>query len=134
MDVEKENIDSVIRQFFQIFNNKEPAKKDWTTIYTLCIPESIIVKKDGLEQAIYTVKEFIEPRITVLSNGTITGFEEHEMEEATIINRNIAQRFSRYQKSGYKEGQHFSAWGTKLFHFVKTGAGWKISSLTWEDD
>jgi len=134
MNTDKDAIDRLIKQFFEIFANKDGGEKDWTTIYRLCIPETLIIKKEGLEQVVYNVKAFIDPRMILLTNGSITGFEEHETEEATVINRNIAQRFCRYRKTGFKNGQYFDASGTKLFHLVKMAEGWKIGALTWEDD
>jgi hypothetical protein len=51
-----------------------------------------------------------------------------------IQTSNIAQRFSRYQKSGYLNGTYFKEYGSKFFQFIKTNNGWKINSLIWEDD
>ncbi len=133
-EIDKASIDKIIEQFFGIFNNKERSEHDWDLIYRICIPETIILKKNGLEQTIYNLKDFIEPRKIILSDGTLTGFEETEIDEHTMISNNIAQRRSRYQKSGYLKNQHFSELGTKLFHLVRTAAGWQIGSVTWEDD
>ena len=133
-EIDKASIDKLIKQFFGIFNNKERSEHDWDLIFRICIPETIILKKNGLEQTIYNLKDFIEPRKTILTDGTLTDFEETEIDEQTIITNNIAQRKSRYQKNGYLKNQHFSELGTKLFQLVRTAAGWQISSVTWEDD
>lgn len=133
-EIDKANIDELIKQFFGIFNNKDKSEHDWNLIFRICIPETIILKKNGLEQTIYNLQDFIEPRKTILTDGTLSDFEEAEIGEHTIITNNIAQRQSRYQKSGYLKNQHFSELGTKLFHLVRTGTGWQISSVTWEDD
>ena len=133
-EIDKANIDELIKQFFGIFNNKDKSKHDWDLIFSICIPETIIVKKNGLEQTIYNLKKFIEPRKTILTDGTLTSFEETEINEQTVITNNIAQRKSRYQKSGYLKNQHFSQFGTKLFHLIRTSKGWQISAVAWEDD
>src|SRR4051812_5039038 len=116
-EIDKATIDGLIKQFFGIFNNKQPVDHDWELIFRICIPETIILKKNGLEQTIYNLQDFIEPRKILLTDGTLSDFEEFEIEEQTIINNNIAQRRSRYQKNGYLKNQHFSEQGTKLFHF-----------------
>ncbi|MBV9989265.1 MAG: hypothetical protein JO301_16415 [Chitinophagaceae bacterium] len=131
---EKASIDNLISQFFGIFNNKANSEHNWELIFSICIPETIIVKKNGLEQTVYNLKDFIEPRKKILTDGTISNFEEYETEEETVIINNIAQRKSRYQKTGYLKNVQFTESGTKLFHLIKTSKGWQISSVMWEDD
>lgn len=133
-ETDKKNIDELIKQFFGIFTNKDQSAPDWDLIFRLCIPEALIIKKNGLEQTIYNLKDFIEPRKVILTDGTLTGFEEFELTGQTIISNNIAQRQSRYQKNGYLHHEYFSEQGTKLFHLVRTVRGWQISAVTWEDD
>ena len=131
---DKQRIDRITKLFFRIFNNTNEQQPDWSIIHSICIPETILIKKNKLEQVVYNLQTFIEPRKKILSDGTLTGFEESETEEETRITGNIAQRFSKYQKNGYLNGNHFHEYGTKLFQFLKTADGWKISSLIWEDD
>lgn len=100
-EIDKDSINKIIDQFFGIFNNKDRSEHDWDLIYRICIPETIILKKNGPEQTIFNLKDFIEPRKIILTDGTLTDFEEVEIEEQTMISNNIAQRQSRYQKSGY---------------------------------
>ncbi len=131
---DKSLIDDLIQKFFAIFDNKNNHQHDWDLIYRICIPETTIIRKNGFGQTVYDLKNFIEPRKIILSDGTLTEFEEFEIEEQTIINTNIAQRRSRYQKNGYLENQFFSELGTKFFNLVRTEKGWKISAVLWEDD
>lgn len=94
----------------------------------------IIVKKTEDAEIAYTLKSFIAPREIILSDGTLTEFEENEIAEETKIIGNIAQRYARYQKSGYLNGKYFHEYGNKFFQFVRTQNGWKINALIWEDD
>ena len=64
----------------------------------------------------------------------LTNFRETELDEETKIAGHIAQRYSNYQKTGNLNGTDFAENGTKLFQFIKTINGWKISSLVWEDN
>jgi len=131
---DKSYIDKLIRQFFDLFTNKNRLELNLDLIFQLCIPETIIVKKTGLEQTVYNLTDFIGPRKKILTDGTLTDFEEFEIEEQTIIHHNIAQRRSRYQKTGYLNNKFFSSYGAKFFHIIRTVNGWQISSVVWEDD
>lgn len=133
-EIHKSAIDKIIRQFFGIFNNKNNVTPDCELIYKIYIPEAWILKKNGPELTIYNLREFIEPRKTILTNGTLTDFEEMETEEQTTIVNNIAQRISRYQKKGLLNGKEYSGAGSKLFHLINAGNGWNINFVTWEDD
>lgn len=131
---DKEQLDNLTKSFFYTFNNKDRRQVDLDTLKDMCIPEIIIIKKTDLSQVVYSLTSFIEPRIKLLSDGTLRDFEETETLETTHIAGHIAQRQSIYQKSGYLNDAYFIETGIKLFQFVKTGMGWKISSLVWEDD
>lgn len=131
---DKLGINSLTKTFFDIFNNIGQKKPDWSSINIICIPETIIIKKTGLTEVIYNLHQFIEPRRQILTDGTLIDFQENEIEEETRIIGNIAQRFSKYQKSGYLNGAYFKEYGNKFFQFIKTDNGWKINSLIWEDD
>ncbi|TMI95559.1 MAG: DUF4440 domain-containing protein [Bacteroidetes bacterium] len=131
---DKIDINSLTTQFFKLFDNTDHKIPDWTVARKICIPEIIIIKKTGLTEAIYNLENFIKPRKTILSDGTLTDFQEYELHEETVIIGHIAHRRSRYQKSGNLSGKSFVETGTKLFQFIKTKNGWKISSLVWEDD
>lgn len=131
---DKLEIDSITKIFFAIFTNTGQKQLDWTIIKKVCIPETIIIKKSDASEVVYNLQTFIEPRKAILTDGTLTEFEEHEIGEETLIVGTIAQRFSKYQKSGYLNGSYFKEYGNKLFQFLKSTAGWKISSLIWEDN
>ncbi len=132
--LDKQNINGIVKAFFSIFTNTAKKQPDWNTIHTVCIPLAIIIKKEGTAEEIYTINTFIEPRKKILSNGTLTEFEEMETAEETKITGNIAQRSSAYKKSGYLNGKYFEGKGNKFFQFIKTTESWKINSVIWEDE
>jgi hypothetical protein len=133
MNDEKE-IAELVLIFFGIFTNTNGQEPNWSTIHSVCIPETIIIKKQGLSETVYDLDSFIAPRRKILSDGTLTEFEEAETASETKIAGHIAQRFSKYQKSGYLNGRYFKEYGNKFFQCMKTSAGWKIHSVIWEDD
>jgi RimJ/RimL family protein N-acetyltransferase len=127
-------IDQLTESFFNIFTNSNQQQPNWNTIHTICLPETIIIKKNSDNEEVYNLNTFIEPRKKLLSDGTLTEFMEYETSEETKVVGSIAQRFSRFQKKGYHNGTYFEGNGNKLFQYVKTNNGWKISSVIWEDD
>jgi RimJ/RimL family protein N-acetyltransferase len=130
---DKFDIDQLTKSFFSIFTNSNKRQPDWSLIYAICLPETIILKKSSKEEEVYNLNTFIEPRRKILSDGTLTEFEEYEILEETRILNNIAQRYSNFQKHGYFNQAYFKEKGNKLFQFVKTKDGWKISAVIWED-
>ncbi len=131
---DKIEINNLTKQFFNLFDNTDHKIPDWTIAQKICIPEIIIIKKTGLTELVYNLTNFIEPRKAILSDGTLTNFQEQELHEETLIIGHIAHRHSKYQKSGNLSGKSFIETGIKLFQFIKTIHGWKINSLVWEDD
>lgn len=97
---DKSEIDNIVKIFFHIFTNTNNTQPDWSIINKVCIAQTIIIKKSDAAELIYDLNSFIEPRKKNLTDGTLTEFEEKEINEETKIIGNIAQRFSKYQKSG----------------------------------
>jgi RimJ/RimL family protein N-acetyltransferase len=127
-------IDQLTESFFNVFANSNLQQPNWNSIYTICLPETMVIKKNSDREEVYNLNTFIEPRKIILSDGTLTEFMEYETSEETRVVGSIAQRFSRFQKKGYHNGTYFEGNGNKLFQYVKTNKGWKISSVIWEDD
>jgi hypothetical protein len=127
-------IDQLTAAFFGLFTNTGNTRPEWEKIREICLAEAMIIKKNGDSEEIYNLETFIQPRKKILSDGTLTEFEEYETKEQTNITTNIAQRYSVYEKKGNLNGSYFEGKGNKFFQFVKTVQGWKISSVIWEDD
>ena len=127
-------LDNLTKTFFDIFTNADQKQPDFNQIDKVCIPEALIIKKKGSSEEIYNIATFIEPRRKILTDGTLTNFQEVEIGSEGKIIGSIAQRFSRYQKSGYLNGTYFKEHGNKFFQFIKTEHGWKINSVIWEDE
>lgn len=127
-------IDQLTQRFFNIFSNTKGRAPLLDSIAALCLPQALIIRKAGLTEEIYNLESFIAPRKRILSDGTLTEFEETETEEQTIISGTIAQRSSVYLKQGILNHRTFEQKGHKLFQFIKTLQGWKISSVVWQDE
>lgn len=132
--VDKLHIDQLTTSFFSIFTNTNQQEPNWSSIHALCLPETIIIKKNQDLEEVYNLTTFITPRKKILSDGTLTEFEEYELDEDTTIIGNIAQRISKFQKKGYHNGSYFKENGTKFLQYIKTNNGWKINAVVWEDE
>jgi ribosomal-protein-serine acetyltransferase len=99
----------------------------------LFLPEALIICRTG-ELRSFNLEQFIAPRVRLLADGTLTDFAEWELSERTEIFDGIALRSSRYRKSGVLNGARFESQGVKLMQLVRTTAGWRLSSLSWEDE
>lgn len=130
----KVQIDHLTEQFFDVFTNTGGRKPNLDAIHHLCLQQLMIIKKTGNEETVYDLESFIEPRKTILTDGTLTEFREWEVSDETTIAGQLAQRHSKYKKSGRMNGQNFKGSGNKFFQFIKNGHGWRISSVVWEDE
>lgn len=128
----KSEIDAVTAEFFGAFDNRGGKTADVGRIRRLVVPGGVIVKT-GPEFTLYTVDEFVEPRLRLLADGRLREFAEWETSERTEIAGDIASRFGAYRKSGILDGEPFEGGGTKTIQFVRTPEGWRISAFAWYD-
>jgi ribosomal-protein-serine acetyltransferase len=126
-------LDAIVADFFAAFCNADgPATT--ARVYELCLPQAVMIKAVGATPEIYSLREFVEPRIALLRGGELTAFRERELDGVMTIDGNIAQRRSTYEKSGIASGRAFVTRGVKVFQFVRMPDGWKISAVAWDDD
>jgi hypothetical protein len=131
---DKEAIDAVAAAFFDAFTTTGGRSPDVDSLYRLFIERAVIVSNVRGAMQVYDVTTFVEPRRSILTNGTLLEFREEEVSEQTTIAGNIAQRLSRYRKWWIEAGAKREGGGTKSLQFVRTAEGWKIASLIWDDD
>ncbi len=134
IQADKHHIDQLTRRFFSLFSNANGQAPRLEDLSELCLPQALLIRKAGLTEDVYNLETFIAPRKKMLSDGTLTAFEERETEEHTTVSGNIAQRSSVYSKQGVLNHRAFEQTGHKFFQFIKTPEGWKINSVIWEDD
>jgi RimJ/RimL family protein N-acetyltransferase len=128
-------IDALVRRFFAAFSNRQGMARI-ASVPSMFLPEATItVVKPAAPRGVeaMSVRDFVTPRAELLLEGRLTGFDEVEIGSRTDVVGALAQRSSRYQKSGVLDGAAFEGGGSKQFQLVKTRRGWKIASLTWED-
>ncbi len=127
-----ESIAGLTAAFFSAFtNNGGSAPVD--ILYDVCLPEALIVNATTEVPVVYNLRDFVEPRRTLLASGVLTDFREYEVSESTEVYGRIAQRTSRYEKTWIEGDSQMHGAGTKLFSFVLTPLGWKIACVLWHD-
>lgn len=131
-DVKRE-LDELMRTFLGAFDNTGGGRPRLEAVREVFIPQGMIIKNVGSEPVVHDLDGFIEPREKILTDGTLTEFREGEVDERTEIFQSIAHRFSEYRKSGYLDGKWFEGTGRKTTQFVRTPAGWRMSSMAWDD-
>lgn len=131
-DEHRAAIDGVTAKFFDAFTMRGQEAPNIDVLYEVLLPSASIVKTVGGMEA-YDVRGFVEPRRTLLASGVMENFKEYETSASTEIFGNIAQRFSRYEKTWRAAGADHSGSGAKSIQFVRTPSGWKIAALVWDD-
>lgn len=131
---DRRQIDDLVRAFFSLFSNRDGVTPRLRALFDLCIPEAIISKCVSSTPEVMSLEAFIAPREALLSNGTLTDFEEVETAHHTQIFGNVAQRSCTYVKSGVHDGVSFHTHGAKVFQFIKGPDGWRICAVSWDDE
>lgn len=134
MTADLAEIDALIAAFFSVFTTVGGAAPQVGKAYELCLPSAVVVKAAVMPPEVFTLRDFVETRVRILTDGELREFEEREVEHRTEIMGNIAQRRSLYHKTGLSAGRRFEARGAKVFQLVRTPAGWRVSALAWDDE
>jgi hypothetical protein len=127
-------IDAIAESFFDLFDNRGGRPPRLDMLHQLVVPGATIVRATEPEPELTGVTDFLAPRQRMLTDGTLVEFAERELTATTEIFGNVAQRFSLYEKRGIRNGRPFTTRGMKSFQFVRTPAGWRISSVAWDDE
>lgn len=130
----KHEIDSLTSDFFRAVSFFEGNKPTYHNLYTLFIESGQLIKNSATLPEISPVRQFIEPRQSMVDLGELTDFKEVETAEITEIFGNVAHRFSTYEKYGINKGADFKGRGIISIQYIKTATGWKISSMAWDDE
>jgi RimJ/RimL family protein N-acetyltransferase len=129
----KAELDQLTCAFLGAFTNTGESRPNLDVIREVFLPQGTIISNVGAEPVIYDLDAFIAPREKILTDGTLTEFSEWEVAERTEIFGSVAHRFSHYRKSGVLDGERFEGSGHKTTQFVRTPAGWRMSSMAWDD-
>lgn len=126
-------IDRLIADFYAMFDNRmaRPVRAD--AIRNMFIPQAVIVRAQAGKLEALDLAAFVEPRVTMLTDGTLREFHEWETAAHTHIHGAMASRRSEYEKHGVLHGERYAGGGFKMFQIARHSGAWKIVSVLWED-
>ncbi|TQV88093.1 nuclear transport factor 2 family protein [Aliikangiella coralliicola] len=134
IQLENKAIDTLIADFFSVFDNRSGQVPDLNKLRKLMIPEALIIKNCDSNTEVFNIDAFIKPREILLTSGELVEFFEEEVSAKTDIFGDIAQRFCVYKKSGETKGETFEIYGKKTIQLIKVGEKWMITSVAWTDE
>lgn len=127
-------LERLIAEFFRSVSFARGAKPSYRHLYQLFIEGGRLIKNSAESPEVNDVPQFIASRQKLVDAGSLTEFLEVEVAEITEWFGNIAHRLSTYDKRGTLNGQAFEGAGVISTQFILTPAGWKISSMAWDDE
>lgn len=129
-----EQLERLLATFLECVSFESGSAPDYDGIRPLFIEGGLLIKNSGAAPEVSSVDEFIAPRAALVASGELTRFREEELFGRTAVFGNVAHRLSGYAKSGTQSGTDFAARGVILTQFVNTPEGWRMSSMTWDDE
>ena len=125
---------ALIDDFFQAVSFDTGQSPAYARIRELFIDDGKLIRNSAELPEISSVDDFIAARERAFGSGALTSFEEVEIAETTEVFGNVAHRFSTYTKRGTMHGEEIEGAGVISTQLVRTPAGWKISSMAWDDE
>lgn len=120
--------------FFDAVSFEAGGTPSYRRIRDLFIDTGLLVKNSGPVPEISSLDQFIASRQSSIDAGDLTRFHEAELSARTDVFGNVAHRLSAYTKSGTLKGAAFEARGVISTQFIRTPAGWRMSSMAWDDE
>jgi len=130
---EQKEINKLIAQFFDAFDNREGKTPTLSRLSTFFTEKAIVLQNQNAVLSISTVAEFAAPRINLLNSGKLIEFHEWETTSVTNVHGSFAIHVSEYEKAGISDDQPYAGGGTKIFSLVKVNRKWRIACLSWFD-
>jgi hypothetical protein len=124
-------MDEVLAAFLAAVSFDTGGAPDYGRIRELFVPGGILVRTPDPP---VDVEGFIAPRQATFESGALTEFSETELSSTTETFGRVAHRMSGYAKAGVLNGEAFATRGVISTQFVLTDAGWRISSMAWDDE
>lgn len=127
-------LESLIEAFFRAVSFESGQRPAYARIRDLFMDDGKLIRNSTEIPEISSVDEFIASRQRLVDSGALTSFEEVEVAETTEVFGNIAHRLSTYEKRGTMDGEAIEGAGVISTQFIRTPAGWRMSSMAWDDE
>lgn len=125
---------ALMADFFYLVSFAAGTYPRYGQVRALFVPGGLLVRGTEVVPHVQTVEQFAKGRHAEVEAGTLTQFHEWELSEHTQVFGHVAQRFSRYRKSGVYRGRGFVEHGVISTQFVHGPQGWRISAMAWDDE
>ena len=120
--------------FLTAVSFERDGRPDNEALYGLFIDGGRLIRAGSQEPDIATIEQFVASRLKLVEPGTLEHVRETETGARTDVFRSVGHRLSTYGKSGVTNGEPFAANGVISTQFVQTVAGWRMSSMAWDDE
>jgi len=120
--------------FFQAVSFRPGQRPRYDRIPALFVPDGWLIRGGAGAPEISTVPQFVASRQHLFDAGRLTAFEEVESAAVTEVFGAVAHRFSTYAKRGVRDGEPFAGDGVISTQFIRTPAGWRMTSMAWDDE
>ena len=127
-------IEALVDAFFSAFTTGPDTAARLDDLRRIMLPGATVVRTCGLPAEVYDVESFIAPRLALLTSGEIAEFEEWPEPGRIDVFGDIAHWWGAYGKRWLAGGEVHTGAGMKTMSFVRTDAGWRISSAAWDDE
>jgi hypothetical protein len=124
----------LLQRFFEAVSFEEGGRPAYGRLHALFVEGGRLIATAGPVPDVATLDGFVASRQPAVDSGSLTWFEEREIDGVTTMFGNVAHRLSRYAKAGRRDGEDFAVRGMISTQFVRMPAGWLISSMAWDDE
>lgn len=131
---DREAVAALLGTFFAAFTSGPDVGERVQGLRALFLPGAVVVRTCGDEPQLLDVDAFVSPRAALLTAGSVQEFREWELDGRTELFGDVASHVCSYAKSWVQDGTPATGRGVKALHLVRTAAGWRISSLVWDDE
>jgi hypothetical protein len=133
-DSDEVQIEGLMTGFLRAVSFTAGDRPDYGDLPALFIPQAKLIRTSGPAPEISSVEQFVRTRQRAVYAGELMSFEETELAQTTELFGNIAHRFSSYAKRGTTNHGPIDVRGAISTQFIRTEAGWRISSMAWDDE
>jgi hypothetical protein len=127
-------IGAVMTRFLRAVSFKAGDRPAYDELATLFDSGARLIRAGSDAPEISSLDEFVRARQRAIDAGELTSFDETELAHLTQRFRNVAHRFSSYAKRGTTNHGSIDLRGAISTQFIRTEAGWRISSMAWADE
>jgi hypothetical protein len=133
-DSDEAQIEAVMTSFLRAVSFETGARPEYGKLPALFSSHAKLIRTTGPAPEISSVEQFVRTRQRAVDAGELTAFDETELAHTTELFGNIAHRFSSYAKRGTTDHGSIDVRGAISTQFIRTEAGWRISSMAWDDE